>query len=120
MDRDQVKYVPVEAGEFDTEAWVGGERVGYVWCERDGDALLLADITVCQGCRGRGIGTTLLRRVLRAADSAGVRRTWGSVTADDLRRWPGLLDWYGCHGFAVEEPDAECVPEAVKKVIRRG
>jgi hypothetical protein len=125
-------------GDFDVEAHIDGIRVGYAWGIRDGDRLHLTDIRVdefapCGGSmlprviqsffppaklRGTGVGRELLRRFLRNADTAGVCEVWGSVTEDDLRNWPGLLDWYGRYGFVVREPDSECINIAFKKIVR--
>src|SRR4051794_682856 len=106
MDLSRTEYV-VDDESLDVEAWLDGRKIGYAWCERTGDRLKVADLHVGDAYRRRGIGSELLRRVLRAADAAGILEVWGVVTADDLARWPGLLDWYRRHGFGVAEPDGE-------------
>jgi N-acetylglutamate synthase-like GNAT family acetyltransferase len=68
---------------------------------------------------GEGIGRELLRRFLQEADASGVREIYGSVTGDDLQRSPFLLGWYERHGFQILEPDAECIPQAIKKIMRQ-
>jgi hypothetical protein len=123
--------------DFDVEAFIDGVRVGYAWGIKTGDRLLLSDLRVQphspvaysrlpkflrprpKPLRGRGIGRELLRRFLGEADAIDVREIWGSVTLVDLRETPFLLDLYQKHGFIISEPDAECVPQAVKKIIRR-
>ena len=117
MDRP-VEYVIVDEEDLDAEARRGGVRIGYIRCVVDGNRLVLCDIVVDEAERGLGVGSTLLKTVLREAEVRGIHETWGSVTADDLRRTPHLLAWYERHGFAAEAPDKDCVRGAVKKVVR--
>src|SRR4051812_39038104 len=107
MDLEKVEYRIVDRHELDAEARLNGLRIGYANCIRRADRLQLADIRIEEQfrfgrptivrrllsligmrrpvrLRCRGIGTELLRTVLRAADSTGIREIWGSVTADDL------------------------------------
>jgi hypothetical protein len=142
MGLGKIEYMIIDDEEFDAEARLNGMRIGYANCVRTGDRLMLADIKIFdeppQGrptlirrlqsffgagrpiqLRRRGIGSELLALVLREADSAGIRETWGSVTHEDLNNQPALLAWYQRHGFLIAEPDGECVNGAVKKVVRR-
>ncbi len=126
-------------GDFDVEAHLNGVRVGWAWGTRAGDRVNLANIDVTHDglrrgaglpwfirqwlptrrLRRRGIGSALLRRVLREADADGVREVWGCVTQKDLTESPFLLRWYERHGFAIGAPDDECMGNAVKKIVRR-
>lgn len=115
----QIEYtVADEDGDFDVEARCGGKRIGYAWGIRDDDRLNLTDLHVEEDRRRQGIGHELLVRILREADTAGIRLVWGSVTTDDLRNFPTLLIWYEKNGFVVHEPDAECLKGAAKKIVR--
>src|SRR5258706_15830876 len=123
MDVSRVKYVLLnEDRKFEVEGWIDGIRIGWTWCVRDGDRLLLSDIRVQEDeprqwpvfptlllrllgerqprqFRRRGIGSQLLKRLLREADSAGIREIRGSAVALDLDPQPTLLAWYERHGF---------------------
>ncbi len=61
----------------------------------------------------------MLDHVLAVADEAGIRETWGSVPQVYIDATPHLLKWYGDHGFAISEPDADCIDTAAKKVARK-
>ncbi|HEV2292259.1 MAG TPA: hypothetical protein VGR35_00290 [Tepidisphaeraceae bacterium] len=41
------------------------------------------------------------------------------MTQAGLREHPFLLKWYEKHGFAIEEPDEECIEGVVRKIVRR-
>lgn len=143
MDYKQVEYTFCdEDGDFDVEARLDGIRIGYARCNTDGDCLLLTDIRVDEEVprkwpvlpgllgllagtrrpwrpRGLGIGRQLLTRLLQEADARGMREIWGSVMQADIDAWPDLLAWYQRHGFLVMAPDADCLPGAAKKIVRR-
>lgn len=140
MNLDQVHYVILN-DELDAEARLHGLKIGYVNCIKRDARLQLADIRIdhvsrrrptflerlrsligvprLPELRHRGIGSELLKTVLRAADSAGIHEIWGCVTHEDLATQPRLLGWYERHGFIVQEPDEECVTGTVKKIVRR-
>jgi len=122
MQNRRATFLIVDEDDLDAEALIDGRRVGYAWCVREGERLKVSDLHVDDGHRHQGIGGRLLRIVLAAVDAANVREVWGIVTADDLARWPELLDWYRRHGFHVTDPDedGEDVPGAVKKIVRGG
>ncbi len=68
----------------------GGERARHVW------SLV---VTVDDGCQGSGVGTALLRELLRAADGTlGVLRLELEVFGDN----PHAVALYRAHGFEVE------------------
>ncbi len=144
LNSQPVEYVLVANDDafIILEARIDGIRVGRAVCSRDGGRLQLGDIEVelemprshrslasrltrrLTGCtpmqlRGRGIGRELLKRVLQAADSAGVSEVWGNVTQADLERSPFLLTWYQRYGFELEATDDESVQGSVCKVVRR-
>jgi hypothetical protein len=131
-----------EDDDFDVEARLDGIRIGHARCFATGDRLLLADIRIDKEVprkwpvlpgllgllvgtrcpwrpRGLGIGHHLLTRLLREADGKGMREIWGSVMPADMHAWPGLLAWYQRHGFVIMALDAECLPGAAKKIVRR-
>ncbi len=121
-----------------TAKW-SGRKIGYIYCMRTGDRLLLSEFwvedelqvpwPVCDGLRlllgiprrkmnfrNQGVGRRLLERLLAEAKRAGVKEIWGSVTQEDIGKTPGLLEWYARHGFAVGDTDAECIQNAAKKI----
>ena len=83
----------------------------------DVDYLVLYEIFVRSGCRGRGIGSCLLREVDRLAAALGYEK----IT---LSPWPleqgypeaKLIAWYERNGY-VERPD--CPTELEKSIDRR-
>lgn len=128
-----------EDDDLDVEAYLQERRVGHAWCVLEGRRLLIADIRVddrhlvrwpfCHNLlrrlgvpcrwvsfRGRGIGGRMLKRLLLEAEAIGVEEVWGSVVQSDIDRSPFLIQWYVRHGFAVTEPDGECVNDAVHKI----
>lgn len=121
MKHGEIVYVITEndTEELNIEATLDGRRVGNLWCERCGERLQICDLRIDEKQRRRGIGTALLQRAINAADAAGVREIWGEVTSKDIEGWPGLLRWYEKHGFAVQEPDDECIRTAARKIVRR-
>lgn len=101
-----------------------GYRVGYAYCSFDGRVIRLNDIQVDATVilpprnllhafwrklvkpksihlRKQGLGTAMLRQIIREARARGAERIVGSVTPDDRERNPKLLTWYIKHGFAV-------------------
>ena len=105
--------------ELNIEAWLDGQRVGHILCERHNERLQICDLWVEPMKRRQGIGTALLQRVLDSADATGVREICGDVTQDDIETCPGLLRWYERHGFVVREPDDQSIRTAAQKVVRR-
>lgn len=95
-----------------------GTRLGKIWGVRNGSRLLLSDITVEDPRHmHEGIGSRLLEAFLARARESGITEVWGSVTHDDIRQTPHLLDWYQKRGFSVFEPDDECLETAIKKIV---
>jgi GNAT superfamily N-acetyltransferase len=125
MNLSLVKYSILrnDEEEVDAEARHGGVRIGWLWCERDGDGLKISDLHVEQEYRGHGIGDQLLRMVLEAADRRGISAVWGLITADDLKRSHHLPGWYERRGFQVVKPDLQDkqdLPGAAKNVCGMG
>lgn len=114
-----IQYAIVDDEDLDAEAVLDGVRIGNANCTREGARLKIADIEVKEYARRRGIGTRLLQLILRAADAAQGREVWGSITAEDLARLPGLIAWYERHGFVATESDDRTLPHACRKVVRR-
>lgn len=67
--------------------------------------------------RNCGIGKLLMERLFLEAHAAGIREIWGSVTQKDIDRTPHLLEWYQRLGFTVGDADAECIHNAVRKIV---
>lgn len=116
--------------------------MGHAWCWIEGERLRISDLKVdgrafipypfahnllmalcvpprSRNFRRRGIGDLIMQEVFSEARKAGIRELWGSVMQADIERAPWLLDWYGRLGFAVMEPDAECIPGAARKILMR-
>jgi ribosomal protein S18 acetylase RimI-like enzyme len=73
-----------------------GTPVGRLLVDRTPDGYRVVDVTVCSRCRGRGIGTALMRSVLGEAAGAGVPVRLTARRSD--RR---LVGWYAALGFEV-------------------
>ena len=115
-----------------------GSILGYVYCWETDSRLNLQDILIYDhmrlpypfplsliiraralDMRGLGLGSMLLREVIKRAKERGISEIWGSVRVDTCEPPPSLLDWYRRHGFEVLEPDAETMRGAAHKVVLR-
>lgn len=101
--------------DLDADAVLDDERIGYVNCIREGDRLMIADIEIKEPFPRHGIGSELLRFVLDAADAAGFRDVWGKITADDVKKTPGLRGWYERQGFSVTDPDVDRITRGLAR-----
>lgn len=63
--------------------------------------------------RQRGLGTQLLQFVINEAQKHGVRKIYGSLVQEDINSNPNLANWYKKHGFQIEDPFDESLPDAV-------
>ena len=76
-----------------------GKAVGMGRAISDGVAdAYIQDLVVLPGCRGRGIGTAILRRILAVCRERGIG--WIALIAEG-----GTGDFYREQGFVVEEGD---------------
>lgn len=81
----------------DADHWIvldGPTPAGRLLLDRGPDEHRLVDVAVLTGCRGRGIGTAVLREVVAAAADADVPLRL-TVAAFDTR----LIAWYRRLGF---------------------
>lgn len=60
-------------------------------------------------CRKLGIGTALLRLIVRNARSSGFSEIRGKIARHDLEAFPGLIDWYVRQGFLAGPPEGAWV-----------
>lgn len=77
-----------------------GEPVGHLLLDRRPAVRHIVDVAVLTRCRGRGIGTAVLRAVLADATLAGVPAQLTVALAA-----PRLISWYERLGFRVVERD---------------
>jgi hypothetical protein len=63
----------------------------------------------------RGLGTILLKYIIDLAFLKGVETLSGSLTKDDIKSNPNLVNWYKKHGFAIESPTKDEVSSAVHR-----
>lgn len=86
-------------------AWDGADAVGFVtlyplwsswYCRR---VWFLSDLFVAETARGRGIGASLVERVIRYAKQTNA----SSVMVELPRREPQLAEFYAKLGFARDE-----------------
>ncbi len=118
---------------------VHGQPVGKADCVDLGDGrLLIGEIYVNPGpppmnmleklkrwwrrdppasCRGQGIGSMLLEKVLTAAREQGFELAYGTLTKGDIARNPFLADWYRRHGFELLEADGDCAGDPAFKLV---
>jgi ribosomal protein S18 acetylase RimI-like enzyme len=80
-----------------------GRAIGTVRTVRGPEEVFLADLEVAPEHQGRGIGARLLRRVLAAADAAGLPVRLQVLRGNPARRL------YERHGFTVERETPERV-----------
>jgi GNAT superfamily N-acetyltransferase len=111
-----IKRILGMADDFDFRAVLGGVTVGTARALLDVDHLLLCHIQIDDQYQGHGIGSRLLQHFLNAADDINVREIRGSILPKHFT--PRLQTWYERHGFVVSEPDADCMKNAVKKIMR--
>lgn len=81
--------------------WVvmeAGAPVGRLVVDRGADRHLVVDMVLLARCRGRGIGTALMRAVLDDAAEAGVPVRLTAAASE-----PRLVGWYERLGFRVVE-----------------
>lgn len=135
------EFIP-GGGGIDIKAYVNNWPAGYVWSIKKGMRLHLTDLHVDEEMRrdwpwfpwlfawvlgkraslplrGKGVGKELLTKLLERADAERIEEVWGSVTPDDLRKTPYLLDFYRDAGFDILPPDAKCQSGAAYKIARR-
>jgi ribosomal protein S18 acetylase RimI-like enzyme len=75
-----------------------GEPAGRVWVDANTDEVRLLDVTILPEHQGKGIGTTLLRRLQERARTAGVPLRHTVLTSN-----VGALRLYERVGFAVKD-----------------
>ena len=80
-----------------------GNIVGYVNLAGDQEQgyLHLCDIRVSDQHSRQGLGTALLQEVFLLAIRRNFPQIQGKIVAKDAAAFPGLLNWYRKHGFAV-------------------
>lgn len=130
---------PTLGDSFDIVAFWRGYPAGQAYCIVKDHRLKIGDLKVplpyrfpwrgfrwlrfpytTVDCRRRGIGTTIMQRVLSEAARLGIVEVWGEIVDFDLARSPFLATWYERLGFTVSEPDSECDCErTVKKITKR-
>jgi predicted N-acetyltransferase YhbS len=92
---EQLSFVATERGRV-----IGTVRLWHVWAGAGRAALLLGPLAVHPDCRGRGIGSKLMRRAIMAARRLG----HGAVLL------VGDAPYYGRFGFAAEKTSALWMP----------
>jgi ribosomal protein S18 acetylase RimI-like enzyme len=86
----------------DADHWIvvtGDEPVGRLLVARRSHEHRVVDLVILSACRGRGIGTSLMREVIADANRAGVP-VGLTVDAWDWR----VVGWYERLGFSVVTP----------------
>ncbi|MDX6658727.1 MAG: hypothetical protein QOH62_3520 [Solirubrobacteraceae bacterium] len=73
---------------------VGGEPAGRLYVERGERQILLVDVALLPGFRGRGVGTAVLRQVMAEADAAG------KVLSIHVEKTNRAQSLYARHDFA--------------------
>ncbi len=119
----RIDYSPVHEDEKQLiiRPRIGRTRIGEALCRVFPEgSLLCGNLEVFfEEYRRSGIGRRLVTEVLAYAKRVRVNRIYGSVTENDLKNWPGLIDWYKRIGFEALPPDDECVGHAKFKIEMR-
>lgn len=120
VPRSHKLIVNTDDNLWSIDIFMHGKCVGRLHGLRCGARFLLSDINLTgDSNKHRGFGSQLLDTLCSEAKAKGIAEVYGSVTHDDIKRTPGLLVWYQKHGFAVCEPDGECLSNAAKKIVWR-
>jgi len=97
-------------GKFDRAAelhvWYRGHWIGVINLLREeNNSLTLADITVFERykLRGLGLGSSMMRELIRWAKQNEFREIWGFISPHDGTTTEYLREWYKQQGFEVYE-----------------
>lgn len=95
--------VPDEFTIYDGETPIGRIILGLMEAP---EKIELRTLGLRQEYRHRGIGTKLLRSLLRLLRRYGAHTVYGEIMRRDTREKPWLVDWYRSIGFTIRErPD---------------
>jgi len=63
--------------------------------------------------RRKGLGTELLKSLVKFARENNVKQICGSIVRTDIIRTPNLIEWYKERGFREGPPYRGCIKEAI-------
>lgn len=66
--------------------------------------------------RRKGLGTYLLKSIIKLAKTQGIKEIYGSLTEQDIEANPNLINWYQKYGFKLEAPTSEEVKTAKYRI----
>ena len=78
----------------------GETPIGHIWVDRDSAGYRLIDIALVPDCRGRGIGSGLLRQLIGDAEAAGVALRCSVAVSNT-----GSLRFHQRLGFCITSQD---------------
>lgn len=67
----------------------------------------------------RGIGSRILREVVRQSKKKGAHEVYGKITERHLKATPKLLKWYKSEGFEIFGPDPSDGFPHVHRIVRK-
>jgi ribosomal protein S18 acetylase RimI-like enzyme len=104
-DKEQVSYFE---NRFRPERWqiiqAGGEDVGVLIVEEDGEEIYLAEIQILPDWQGRGIGSSIVRSLMERAAASGTPLTLRVLHVNERARF--LYERLGFRPFKETETHA--------------